>query len=194
MRGFTFDRDFYYPNGARKVADKNSDAVVYLSETNFAGKPGFYAVGFAGKRKKPDFNYRYRDEAKREEAVKRYFEGRQKTIDYKNKIRDERKAAKRGLDVGDVLYASWGYDQTNIDYYQVTGLIGKTMVEVRPIAGAHVETPDAHWMTGRCTPDVGNFTGDAMRKVARNGHVTIDSVRTAHKCAPDAVHSWTAYH
>ncbi len=27
--------------------------------------------------------------------------------------------------IGDVLYTSWGYDQTNIDFYQVTGLTAK---------------------------------------------------------------------
>lgn len=34
------------------------------------------------------------------------------------------------LEVNDILYSSWGYDQTNIDYYKVKRLVGKTMVEV----------------------------------------------------------------
>lgn len=34
------------------------------------------------------------------------------------------------LEVNDILYSSWGYDQTNIDYYKVKKLVGKTMVEV----------------------------------------------------------------
>jgi hypothetical protein len=31
---------------------------------------------------------------------------------------------------GDIFYTSWGYDQTNIDYYKVKKLIGKSSVEL----------------------------------------------------------------
>ena len=34
------------------------------------------------------------------------------------------------LSEGSILYSSWGYDQTNIDFYQVVKLVGKTMCEV----------------------------------------------------------------
>jgi hypothetical protein len=36
--------------------------------------------------------------------------------------------------LGDILVASWGYDQTNIDYYQVVALVGTTKVRLRKIA------------------------------------------------------------
>lgn len=32
--------------------------------------------------------------------------------------------------IGDIFYSSWGYDQTNIDFYKVKKLIGKTTVEL----------------------------------------------------------------
>jgi len=35
--------------------------------------------------------------------------------------------------VGDIFYASWGYDQTNIDYYKVKKKIGKSSAIVVPI-------------------------------------------------------------
>jgi len=34
------------------------------------------------------------------------------------------------LTEGSILCCSWGYDQTNIDFYQVVRLVGKTMCEV----------------------------------------------------------------
>ena len=37
------------------------------------------------------------------------------------------------LKENDILYSSWGYDQTNIDFYKVKRLAGKTMVELVPI-------------------------------------------------------------
>lgn len=38
------------------------------------------------------------------------------------------------LRVGDILEASWGYEQTNINFYQVVALKGRTMVSVRECA------------------------------------------------------------
>lgn len=35
--------------------------------------------------------------------------------------------------VGDILIASWGYDQTNVDYYQVVALVGTSSVRIRKI-------------------------------------------------------------
>jgi len=64
--------------------------------------------------------------------------------------------------VGDIFYNSWGYDQTNIDWYQVTALTksGKS-VKVRPIAGKIKETG---FMSGESSPVKGKFTGPAVAK------------------------------
>ena len=38
-----------------------------------------------------------------------------------------------GVKVGDLFVASWGYDQTNNDYFQVIALCGKSSVRVREV-------------------------------------------------------------
>lgn len=40
---------------------------------------------------------------------------------------------KYGIKVGDIFYSSWGYEQTNIDFYQVIALKGTTMATLRKI-------------------------------------------------------------
>lgn len=40
---------------------------------------------------------------------------------------------KYGVKVGDIFYSSWGYEQTNIDFYQVIALKGSTMATFRKI-------------------------------------------------------------
>jgi len=64
--------------------------------------------------------------------------------------------------VGDIFYNSWGYDQTNIDWYQVVQVspTGKT-VKVRPIAGKMKETG---FMSGETVPIKGKFTGPAQQR------------------------------
>lgn len=39
-----------------------------------------------------------------------------------------------GIKVGDVFYASWGYEQTNIDFFEVVALKGKTQVVIKEVA------------------------------------------------------------
>ena len=87
------------------------------------------------------------------------------------------------LTVNDVLVASWGYEQTNIDYYQVVKLVGKASVSIRPIAKNKMANPDNN-MVGTCLPIPDQFIGEALTKrVVFDGlSVQIDSrYCTAHK-------------
>lgn len=38
-----------------------------------------------------------------------------------------------GVKVGDVFKSTWGYDQTNVDFYQVRRLVGSQSVEVEEV-------------------------------------------------------------
>ena len=66
-----------------------------------------------------------------------------------------------GVQVGDIFYSSWGYDQTNVDFYEVTGLTGAS-VRVRPIA-ATIESSSG---TGQdyLMPVPGSYKGPEFTK------------------------------
>jgi len=66
------------------------------------------------------------------------------TIEYLNST--PREDMDRPIEVGDVYAASWGYDQTNIDFYQCVGITpsGKS-VRVRKIGAAEVEGGSRGW-------------------------------------------------
>ena len=71
-----------------------------------------------------------------------------------------------GLLEDDILVASWGYDQTNVDYWQVVKATAKT-VTVRPIASQpHDDGPQA--MTGTSLPELDTFTGPAIRRTVHS--------------------------
>ncbi len=61
----------------------------------------------------------------------------------------ERQQFQHNLSIGDILYSSWGYDQTNIDFYQITKVMGRK-VEIREIAGRLINGEDG-FMTGERT-------------------------------------------
>lgn len=67
------------------------------------------------------------------------------------KIEEDQKAAKKAaradmkhdFEVGQVYYDSWGYDQTNIDFYKIVEVKEKSVV-IQEIAGEYVEGTAGH--------------------------------------------------
>ncbi len=72
----------------------------------------------------------------------------------------EQKAAKAGFTnpykVGDILVASWGYDQTNIDFYQVTAITAKG-VKFRELCQNEVPGEGISPLAGYTTPIKDSF-------------------------------------
>lgn len=51
----------------------------------------------------------------------------------KKPVKKAEKANKYGVKVGDIFEASWGWEQTNVDFFQVIALVGETSVRVREV-------------------------------------------------------------
>lgn len=153
----------YIPQGAVKVTPKNVDAVIYIAER--AGKP--YAVGYVGSAGKPAFHYSFKTPERRADYIKGWLESMAQSSQYSATRKAERKAFAHTLKIGDVLKTCWGCDQTNIEYFEVTALIGKSMVEVREIAQ---ESEDTAYMQGKCVPVPGQFIGEPLRKRVLRGN------------------------
>jgi hypothetical protein len=103
------------------------------------------------------------------------------------------KEPKHSLKVGDILKCSWGYDQTNIDFYQVTQLIGVTMVEVRPVGQQPTDEPSGP-MSGYCKPRKDAFIGEPTRHRVTDGTaIRINSYSWARKTNPEQSSYWSCY-
>lgn len=50
------------------------------------------------------------------------------------------KVNKFGVQVGDIFAASWGYEQTNNDFFQVVALVGESSVRVREVYPCCIES------------------------------------------------------
>ena len=186
-------REYHIPPGSTEIQDTESDAVVYLSERRL-----LIAMGFSGKAQKPAFHFSFRTEDDRARHVEKFFQSRRASLKFKAERKAERTSQGRGLEVGDVLRSSWGYDQTNIDYYEVTAVIGKRMVEVREIGFEHVEYTG--YMSGKSVPKPGSYIGKARRLMAHKGSVKVSSCAWAYKMETEIEgvrtyrpSNWTAY-
>lgn len=84
-----------------------------------------------GKALKPFHNYYYKSEAQREARLQQIKENRKKQLADKAERKEREKQAianyKHNIKVGDIYYRSWGYDQTNIDYYEVVKVSGRAV-------------------------------------------------------------------
>lgn len=136
----------------------------------------FFAVAFMGRSGKPWSRtgptgsvYRFKTREKRLAWIRAAFEQAAYIHNRREASKAERaKMSESGhkLAVGTVLYTSWGYEQTNIDFYEVVGLVGKSMVEVRKIAQ---ECKSTGFMQDDCIPMPGQYVGEAMRCKVRTG-------------------------
>lgn len=84
------------------------------------------------------------------------------------------------LEVGDILYSTWGYEQTNVDFYQVTALKGTSSVEIREIA-AKVDK-DVAMDVAEVVPVKDQFIGDpTTKRVNKWGMIRLSSYSSASK-------------
>lgn len=121
----------WVPQGYYKVdiLDAPKGAEVFFGES--ATK--FLVIAYHGKSNKHDFYYSYGSKEDRAKKVINWLSNLKNHEEMVAKRRAER-SAPHTLKVGDILYSSWGYDQTNVNFYQVTNIVGKNSVEIREIS------------------------------------------------------------
>lgn len=179
---YTFPREFYLPPEVQDTDTppenpEGSDLWVWKYERD--GKP--HAIAFVGKQRKPTWRYRFRDERARDRKIEETADRRRSYLKRKQDEMKSRREFQHGLSEGDMLVASWGYDQTNVDFYQVTDIRGKHVI-VREIGKKTVRSEQtADYVAG--IPN--RFTGPAMRRKPSmagpdKAMVKIDSSRRAY--------------
>lgn len=168
----TMDRDFYLPKAVRgqePFVPEGTDLAVYLwEETGGDGKTKFYGIVFQGKATKPLWYHSFRDEASRKRLVDETTKSRQQSLDSKKQRMDDRRNFEHGLKVGDIFYSSWGYDQTNVDFYEVVGISGK-QVAIRQI---HEKVVRSDTSADYVVPMPGKFVSGepVLKKIPSKGY------------------------
>jgi hypothetical protein len=146
-------RESYIPTGSTPERDPESDAIVYLYATRDR-RPA--AVAFVGRQTRPRWHYSFPSEASRRREIDRLFAERRPAAKY----RAERAKA-HTLQRDAILVCSWGYEQTNVEFYQVIRALPAS-VELRRIQSNRLEA-GAQGMQGTCTPIPNSFIGEPKR-------------------------------
>ena len=164
-----FTRDFFIPKSPSKIIERPElNAQVFLVDNPF-----LFGLGFSGKRAKPDFHYKFKTDDERNKFIDRYFENLQANVNRKKEYAAGRiNSAKRFLESlkpGTILYDTWGYEQTNVEFYRVLERKGSKVL-IQELACKPLEATG--WASDRVIP--GEQTTDApIWKYVRGASVKI---------------------
>lgn len=164
-------RENYIPEGAQHTRHDDIKVDVYTYDLA-SGQPALLVFG--GRRSKPDMFFKYSNEERREQALENYLASARKSLEFKKARRAERKAPNT-LEIGAILYTSWGYDQTNVDFYQVVDKPSEHYVVIRPVSQSTVRSNGS---MDYVVPVEGSFTDNGKRvKADANNSVRISDGR-----------------
>ena len=181
----------YIPLDSIETINEDANAVIYTYDNS-----GPCATGYSGKRKNPDFQYRFKTEDLRDEYMAKFFKGKIEAIEAKEiykqekKERDTQEFAK--LEVGDIFHCGWGYDQTQCDFYQLIALKGKTGT-FRPIHGE--TTKEISWASENMKAIPNSFSGEPFTKRLAGSNFKLSSFQYVSKVEDinkSFYHSWYA--
>ena len=192
-----FPREFHLPPEVRGQSPEQppgTDLFIWKWESVMGPRKELrpLAIVFSGKSNKPLWFHSFRSEADRQRAIDHEIASSKARVKTKVDKAEARKNFQHGFQVGDILYASWGYDQTNVDFYQVTDVKGKE-ITVREI-GARVVSSTMG--SDKVMAEPHEFIGPPLRKRPQGQgdhvYVKIDDVRTAHEWEGNPLHTTAA--
>lgn len=123
------------------------------------------AMCFVGKQSKPGWHIRFISQESMDKRCADLFNALDYREEQKKKRKQVRKDEVQNTKIGDLFYNSWGYDQTNIDFYQVVKKTKSAFV-IREIKARFSNRQGASHMAGYFKPVRDSFCGDEIIKTS----------------------------
>lgn len=131
-QALTIPREYHLPaavRGKEPIVPEGTDLMIWTwEEGGDVAPPVYLGIAFAGKANKPLWYYTFRKPERLQAQIDETIKNRKAILKYKQDRQDERKNFEHTYKEGDILYTSWGYDQTNVDFYQVIDVKGAVLV------------------------------------------------------------------
>lgn len=131
-----------YKSTAEKEEYKDLTIITFVAEIRGTFKPCL-AI-WKGKQSKPFINFSYVFLDHRNTTIKKEKEMADLRFEQKEQKKAERKAFTPDLNVGDIYVDSWGYEQTQVDFYQIIEVVGKHTAVFQAIASETVDGSQGH--------------------------------------------------
>ena len=199
-----FDRKFYIHSSYSLLAADEVLGIEVWGDVHAA-------VAFHGKAQKPDWHYTFRSVERRDAKIAEHLACWRDNAERKAKNRAEKAAWEHGIKVGDIFQCTWGYEQTNQEYWEIVRVAGAAVWALEICQ----QIEETGWLRGDCAPAPGSFrafpdykspesiahhdrTGGYLSKVPEprkfipqkcgsSAYLRIHSFASAHKIEPVAV-------
>lgn len=166
----------FIPENAETREFPTAALVAYCYES----KKGPAFVVYKGRQSKPCSFLAFADDKCRESYLAELVKTQIEAENWKR----ARRETPHGLSVGDILFSSWGYDQTNVDFYEVVRVPSARSAVVRQIKQATTESSSGSRL-GVTVPKPGEFVSTAKESIRRavgrhclnGGNLTMGSLR-----------------
>lgn len=162
-----------YPRVVHERMSDGTEASIYATRgpSYGLGRERFTLLAFIGSSGKPCIHSVYKQQGWATSNLCEFIAAHQRHLDAKRATAQKRAEFRTTLEVGNVLESSWGYDQTNIDFYEVVEVSPcKRFVSIRKIDQGSVATA---W----CQEDVWPRTGVYLEAATRHRVLPGDSVK-----------------
>jgi len=139
----------------------------------YANKEKTSGIAYVGNSKKSRWYYRFKTTEKLDAFIKETVESIESDIKWKAE-RKAKRESEHNLEIGDLLYTSWGYDETHIEFYKVLKKLGKRKIELVEVGKNYGSELSGGYE--KITANSGNVIGKPFTKIV-NGET--NSVKIA---------------
>lgn len=164
-----------YRESAVRADPQGTDVEAYKYVDN-SGR--WIVMAWVGRAAKPSDYYWASNEVKADKIIQERIDSRKDHMAYKQKQKQDSALIRQNHEykVGDILVASWGYDQTQNDGFQVVAVSGQKLT-LREIANRTVrQEGSAEYVM----PVADHFVGAPMNRMVSTSGIKIDDVRRAY--------------
>ena len=123
-------------------------------------------------KEKQIFGFRFLNEDRRLEYINEDYLNRVKNQEAKEKYKSDKKIKNKSdllnVKVGDIFKDSWGYEQTNVDYFQVVAKPSSSLIVVKKINYELIDETVSN-MSAYVKPLINSFKNDEELKFKLNG-------------------------
>ena len=131
------------------------ELIYNISLVRFQGRNGRCIAAWTPGIKRPRYVYKAHTPEEYDKAMERIRQEAERFRRHDEAVARSSEEFRRSLRVGDILYSSWGWEQTNIDFYQVIAIRGSA-VDLRQL---DQRTTEDGYMCGTTVPLPDVFKG-----------------------------------
>ena len=137
----------YIPKDSALIEEPSGLGTVYVYTRETPSGRRYAAIGYRGTAAKSDFHYTFKTDAEVDAYIEKWFKS---LSEYKDSVADRRAEYNKPhtFQVGDIVTYSWGYDQTNVDWFRVTRTTAH-YVWLKPVASHLIPDEGCGPMSGK---------------------------------------------